>query len=158
MQKSATISTQFIKCQCKLPQMTAKGQHFNITVPVSFQTHCARRQSQNRRKCLTALILSDCTDDCVHRDSSSLWQDLYLSGQLCHTDRCNEAAMQDRSMRSELSRPHCGTKVTLTCCCSAQSTQSPLGNMNLPLSISCSSVMKAEVIVDFINLHNNSLM
>lgn len=62
--KRATISTQFIEFQCKQPPITTKGQHFNITVSVSFQTHRAGAQTQsNSRECLTALILCDCADD-----------------------------------------------------------------------------------------------
>lgn len=41
----------------------AKGQHFNITVLVSFQTQRAWIQNLNNRKRITTLMHSDCTDD-----------------------------------------------------------------------------------------------
>lgn len=91
--KQSTIPTQLIKCQCKHPHITAKGQYFNIRVEVLFGACCSWASSQNSRHihCLNSFWLHWW---CFPRHSSSLGQNLCLSRQLCHTDWCNKAPMQ----------------------------------------------------------------
>lgn len=60
------------------------------------------RGAWNERKRLHLLIQSDCADGVFMEIHQVCDKNLYLSGQLCHAHRCNEAATRTGSLNSGL--------------------------------------------------------